>query len=355
MTTDYSVRSDFVIPTIVRDQMYRSWMEKLDVFNAASQGALVLGNDAAATAIGENPYTARFYQLATSVDARLDTTEDEATTPADITALTQATGCSVIQGRTIGPVGVGIDAIVTGKASREAVSMNIGRQFADLQMIALRNNLIAAGVAAIQSADTTDGSTASANIHMLEKWAQTKTASSKVTLTTGYLAQLLYKMGDAAENIKVWVMPSTCYYDLLADQIANFKIDTVAGMAIAEGSARTLGRPVIVADVPALSVDATSSYYDKAYVLGLGAGALQANIRHDTGVMAWDRLETKQPIACARQDYWVEFSVLGMKWVPGSIHSPTDAQLATASNWDEDYKTHKEVPIVMGTFNISAS
>ena len=350
MTTAVGVRSDFVIPTLVQDQQYRTWMENLNVFNAASRGAIVLNNVPAATAIGENVDFARFTQLAQATDARGDTTTTDPTTKANVTALKQSTGVAVNQKRLIGPVAVGVDAIVTGKTTREAVSMNIGQQFAELQMIALRNNGIAAALAATSSIDTP-----TADCHTLAKWTQTKSASAKKTITPAYLLQMLALMGDAAEKILVWVMPSSIYFDLVAEQIANYKIDSVAGWAIAQGSPITLNRPVLVADVGALTTDWTSSYFDKAFVLGLGAGAIQATIKSDSGVVAYDMMDTPQVQAHARQDYWVEWALGGMKWVPGSIHNPTDAQLATAGNWDEDYQTHKECPIIAGTFNISAS
>ncbi len=41
-----------------------------------------------------------------------------------------------------------------------------------------------------------------------------------------------------------------------------------------------------------------------------------------------------------------------MKW-NSATDNPTDAQLATASNWDEDYTDHRQLKIVKGIFNAS--
>ena len=53
-----------------------------------------------------------------------------------------------------------------------------------------------------------------------------------------------------------------------------------------------------------------------------------------------------------REDFDVEYEVYGMKW-NSATDNPTDAQLATASNWDEDYEDHRQWKIVKGIFNAS--
>ncbi len=49
----------------------------------------------------------------------------------------------------------------------------------------------------------------------------------------------------------------------------------------------------------------------------------------------------------------VEYEVYGMKWGVAT-DNPTDAQIATAANWDEDYDDHRQFKIVKGIFNATA-
>ena len=56
-------------------------------------------------------------------------------------------------------------------------------------------------------------------------------------------------------------------------------------------------------------------------------------------------------LAAAGADYLdVEYEAYGMKW-SSATDNPTDAQLATASNWDEDYQDHRQFKVVKGIFN----
>jgi hypothetical protein len=250
---------------------------------------------------------------------------------------------------------VAVTDIQARKAGRtvdmNAAMVNLGQQFADNKILKIRNNLLAAAVAAVDSADTTDGSTASADIHILDV-ARGKTAGAKVTATMAHLNQLLAKMSDAREDIVAFLMPSAIFADLVGDSISNYQFDRVAGVTIYQDVVQAFGRRVLVADAAALTSAQTSGYYTEYAVLGLGVGALTATVVYDQGIEIQRDILKESSMTYVREDFDVDYEVYGMKW-SSATDNPTDAQLATASNWDEDYTDHRQLKVVKGIFNAS--
>ncbi|KPK79011.1 MAG: hypothetical protein AMJ81_13940 [Phycisphaerae bacterium SM23_33] len=342
-----SARSDVVIPEILETEQYRGLAEILDVFNEASGGCIVLASANARQASEGGEYTQwRRFKAMSGLDNRVDT--DNPANTATAVKLEMTAGASVRQTRRLGPVNFSDDAPAAAGMTREAWNANIGRQFAETQFKTIRNNIIAAAVAAVDSADTP-----SADCHVLDV-ARGKTAGAKVAITASQLNLLLGKMADHREDIELLVMPSPVFTDLVGDQIANFKVDRIAGTLLYTDVPAAFGRKVVVADIPALEVAQTSGYYSKYFVLGLGRGALTAEITAD-GPADVDRdLDTESVRNILRKDYWVDYAVRGMQWAPaGATPNPTDAQLATAANWDEDYDDHRDLPVVKLVVNAS--
>ena len=87
-------------------------------------------------------------------------------------------------------------------------------------------------------------------------------------------------------------------------------------------------------------------------VLGLGVGALSATILYDQGIELQRDILKESSMSYVREDFDVEYEVYGMQW-SSATDNPTDAQLATASNWNEDYDDSRELKIVKGIFNAS--
>lgn len=342
-----SARSDVVIPEILETEQYRGLAEILDVFNEASGGCIVLASANARQASEGGEYTQwRRFKAMSSLDNRVDT--DNPANTATAVKLEMTEGASVRQTRRLGPVNFSDDAPAAAGMTPEAWNANIGRQFGETQFKTIRNNSIAAAVAAVDSADTP-----SADCHILDV-ARGKTAGAKVAIAASHLNLLLGKMADHREDIELFVMPSPVFTDLVGDQIANFKVDRIAGTLLYTDVPAAFGRKVVVADIPALEVAQTSGYYTKYFVLGLGRGALTAEITAD-GPAEVDRdLDTESVRNILRKDYWVDFAIGGMQWAPASATpNPTDAQLATAANWDEDYDDHRDVPVVKLVVNAS--
>ena len=351
-TLEYGAPSDMVYQDTLRAEEYRRTVEQVNLFNAASNGAILLESDPARQMAegGDATDTARFKPIDSLISWR---DNDNPGTAVDVAKLEMTGGKLVRQTLGCGPVSVtDIQARKAGKAfDMNGAMVNLGQQFADAKLLHLRNNLIAAAVAAIDSADTTDGSTASADIHILDA-ARGRTAGAKVTATMAQINLLLAKMGDARESIVTFLMPSALFADLVGDSIANYKFDRVAGVTIYSDVVQAFGRTVIVADVPALSAALTSGYHTEYAVLGLGIGALRSTILYDQGIELQRDILKESSVTYVREDFDVEYEAYGMKW-SSATDNPTDAQLATASNWDEEYDDHRQFKIVKGIFNAS--
>jgi len=279
-----------------------------------------------------------------SLIARRD--NDNPGTAVDVKKLEMTGGKLVSQTKGCGPVSV--TDIQARKAGRQfdmnSAMVNLGQQFADNKILTIRNNIIAAAVAAVDSADTP-----TADVHILDV-ARGKVSGAKVTATMSHINLLLAKIGDAREDIVTFVMPSAVFADLVGDSISNYKFDRVAGVTIYQDVVQAFGRTVLVVDALALSEDLTSSYHAEYSVLGLGLGALAARIIYDQGIEIQRDILKQSSMTYVREDFDVEYEVYGMKWNSATAN-PTDAQLATAGNWDEDYDDHRQFKIVKGIFN----
>ena len=347
MTVEYGAASDMVYKDTLRAEEYRRTVEQVNLFNVASSGAILLESDPARQMAegGDFTETARFKPIDSLISRR---DNDNPGNDVDVAKLEMTGGKLVRQTLGCGPVSVtDIQARKAGKSfDMNAAMVNLGQQFADAKLVHIRDNIIAAAMAAVDSADTP-----SADVHILDA-ARGKAAGAKVNATMAQLNLLLAKMGDARESIMTFLMPSAVFADLVGDSIANYKFDRVAGVTIYRDVVQAFGRTVIVADVPALSSDLTSGYYSEYGVLGLGIGALRATILYDQGIELQRDILKESSVTYVREDFDVEYEAYGMKWA-SATDNPTDAQLATASNWDEDYDDHRQFKIVKGIFNAS--
>lgn len=349
----FSARGDVVIPEILTAEKYRRTAEVTDIFNAASRGCILMASRPALQLREGGEYTkpVRFKEIS-GVSNWAD--HDDAASTASAVKLAQTKGVDVRQIQRLGPIEWTDDAVWAGVSTAEEWNTNMGYQFADSQLVKIRNNILAAAVAAVDEADTTDGSTASADIHILDV-DRGKVSGSKVKFSTTYANRLLAKMGDAREKIELLVMRSEVFADLIKDHVANYKIENVAGTTIVTGLPELFNQTIMVVDAAALTSSKTSDYYSEYYVLGLGKGALSATIVLDTAPELERKITTNLPVNFLSSWYTTEYSIKGMKWEPSSTtENPTDAQLATAASWEENYDDHRHFPVVKGIFNAAS-
>lgn len=137
------------------------------------------------------------------------------------------------------------------------------------------------------------------------------------------------KFGDASARIIAQVMTGSMYHKLIGQNLTNAnQLFQFQGVTIVD----ILGKAVIVTDAPALFVAGTP---DKEKVLSLVSGAavvsdgsdLITNVQTANGK---ERIETTM-----QADYTFGLGLKGYTWdTANGGKSPTNAELATGSNWD---------------------
>ena len=321
---------------------WRGLAEKLDVFNASSAGAITLMSDPAFLATNPADYyeDVRFKTIA-SLDARANTAATGTITSLKLETLE---GASVLQDRSLGPVEIADGFWRHTKATPAQVASNLGNQFAQAQLQALRNNAIAIAVGAATNAYSA--------AHYTDNTPGAATGA-RVPFTAAIAEGMLNDMADARDDMLVWVMPSIVFSNLITANLAYTSLDTVAGSVLNKGMAYSfMGLPILVVDAPALTTEMTSSYYTKYGVLLMGAGAVNSRIVFDDPTETDRTITTTSKITTYRGQYGVDFSVQGAKWdITNGSKNPTDATLATATNWDTDGEDHREFPIVLNLVN----
>lgn len=165
----------------------------------------------------------------------------------------------------------------------------------------------------------------------------------------GSLAQLnvaASKFGDSSGNILCWLMHSKTLFDIYGAALTN------ANNLFDFGSVRVVhdgfGRPLIVSDSPAL-FNATPTP-DQYHTCGLTAGAI---IVENNGDFT-DNVETKngtENITSTYQSEWTyNVGIQGFRWdKTNGGPSPTDAALFTATNWDRYATSDKDLAGVLMT------
>ncbi|MFV3289194.1 major capsid protein [Pseudomonas sp. NY11955] len=135
--------------------------------------------------------------------------------------------------------------------------------------------------------------------------------------------------GDASQRLVAQVMNGAMYHKLIGQNLVNAeRLFTFTGVQVVD----ILGKAVIVTDSPALSEAGTP---DKQKVLSLTDGAavvmdgsdLITNIETSNGK---ERIETTM-----QADYTFGLGLKGFTWdTTNGGKSPTNAELATGTNWD---------------------
>ena len=202
------------------------------------------------------------------------------------------------------------------KSPEEALEV-ISRNLSEAIVADQLNTVIAALVAAISN-----------------QAAATNDVSATAGVTYAAINAAHAKFGDASGRLVAQVMNGVTFHDLIGKNLTNaqqlFRAGDVTIVDI-------LGKAVIVTDSPALYTDAvaTPAAPAKQRVLSLADGAgmvmdgsdLITNIETSNGK---GRIETT-----FQADYSFGLALRGYTWdTANGGKSPTDAELATGSNWD---------------------
>jgi hypothetical protein len=302
-------------------------MQNVDAFNEAAQGALVLRTR---ELLGHYEKEAFFDEVVASAISRRDISASGAITA---TKLTQDEFIGVKLNRRNGPFEVSIDSMRKshgggGPEASQRFSRVLGVQTAK----AMPQEMLARALAALEA--KLDGTSA------LEE------DDTAATITTNGLVDAIAKVGDAYGDLALFVMHSKPYFDLVKDQVTN-AIYRANGVAIMEGVPATFGKPVLVTDAAALKeTDGVSTGVDAYSTLLLFPGAAVLDISEPPIAALEGPLTGNEQLFYRWQaEYAYNVKLRGCQWdtTTGGIN-PTNAAVATATNWDTVVADNKLLP-----------
>lgn len=282
--------------------------QMVEKFNANSNGAIRLTTEG----FDGDFYQESFFAAVHSAQRRVDRYAAQGTPSA--TDLTQNTTNAVKVAGGFGPIRFEPSQLTwLQKPTAEGIEV-ASRNFAEALLADQLNTAVACLVAAIanQGADTTVD----------------VSATGEATYGTMNSAHALF--GDASSSIVANVMNGAQFHKLIGQNLTNGAQLFVAGNVQVVD---ILGRPVIVTDAPALFATGTPNVNK---ILGLADGAaivfdggdVVSNIDTSNGKT---RIETTMQV-----DYSFGVKLKGYSWdIVNGGKSPTDAELATGTNWDK--------------------
>ena len=307
--SDMVVFNQYFMPAI-----YETLAQDIEKFNAASGGAIRL---TAAGNVGDYLQES-FYDALHGAQRRVD--RYAANGAASSTALSQTQKTMVKVAGGFGPILFEPGQMTwLQKPTAEAIDV-ISRQFSEAMMQDMLNTTIAAGVAAIENnANTTNDVSGGASVDY-------RAINDAHAL-----------FGDRSGNIVCDVMRGSMFHKLIDLNLTNterlFESDGVTVVGI-------LNKLIVVTDAPAL-LDTTPTP-DQDKVLSLVQGGLEVR---DPGnpIVNIETTNGKERIETTMQaDYDFTIGVKGYTWdETNGGKSPTDAEIATGTNWDKVVSSDK--------------
>ncbi|WP_330113918.1 major capsid protein [Pseudomonas sp. JS3066] len=296
------VFNDFIMPATLEtlDQM-------LVAFNEASAGSIVLSPDGFTGDFLQES----FFQTLAAAQRRVDRyAANGAATPTDLTELKNS---SVKIAGGFGPVRYEPSQMTWLERPTVQGIEVASRAFAEILLKDQLNTAIAALVAAITAQATA-----------------TNDVSATLGITQAALNNAHAKFGDASQTLVAQVMQGTTYHKLIGQALANAQQLFVAGNVLVVD---ILGKRTVVTDAPALLQAGTPN---KEIILSLVSGAALVSNSRDviSNVQTTNgnqRIETTIQV-----DYSFALGLKGYTWdQTNGGKSPTDAEIATGTNWDK--------------------
>ena len=303
------VFNQYLMPVLA--EMYPQEIQK---FNAASNGAIVLQS----AGFDGDFFRESFYTALHSAQRRVDRYAAQAAAAA--TDLTQAQQSMVKVAGGFGPIRYEPSQMTwLNKPTQEGIEV-AARMFTEALLADQLNTAIASAAAAI------------GNVAGL---TNDVSATGKITHSVLNSTDALF--GDMSQALVARIMTGLQFHTLIGENLANakqlFNSDTVRVVDI-------LGKAIVVTDAPALRVAGTPN---KQKVLTLVAGGVRVS---DSGDLITN-IETKNGQTrietTMQSDYTFGLGIKGFTWdETNGGKSPTDAELATGTNWDKVKTSVKE-------------
>ncbi len=296
------VFNDFIMPATLEslDQMTAA-------FNAASNGAIIVS----AEGFTGDFLQESFFQTLAAAQRRVDRYAANGAAP--ITDLTELKNSSVKVAGGFGPIRYEPSQMTWLQRPTVQGIEVASRAFAEILLKDQLNTAIAALVAAI---------TAQASA--------VNDVSATLGITQAALNNAHAKFGDSSQSLVAQVMQGTTWHKLVGQAIANSTNLFVAGNVRVVD---ILGKITVVTDAPALMQAGTPN---KEIILSLVSGAALVHDSRDQ-VSNVDTVNGKERIETTIQvDYTFGLGLKGYTWdTTAGGKSPTDAELATGTNWDK--------------------
>jgi len=288
--------------------------QQVDLFNAASQGGIVLRT---APIVGDFSDSA-YWGVIDGLVRRRNAYGSGAVSPKSLAHLVD-TLVKVAAGTP--PVEVDPSQFEWIKRNPEEGGAVYGQQLAKATLADMLNTALMCYVAAL---------TGEADVYLDVSAADTTFA----TLLTGSAL-----FGDRSNDMRTWVMHSKSMFDIFGVALANSTgLFTFGTVNVRQDG---FGRPFVITDSPSLINTAPNP--DKHYIAGLTAGAIEVTQNDDffQNVETTNRTEN---IGRTIQSEWsYNMGIKGYSWDKTSGgKSPNDAALATADNWDRVSTSHKD-------------
>lgn len=300
------VFSEYIMPATIE-----TLGQMVDKFNAASRGAIRL----TMTGFTGDFLQESFFAAVHSAQRRVDRYATNGT--ASVTDLSELKRSAVKVAGGFGPIRYEPSQLTwLNRPTAQGIEV-ASRNFAEAMLKDQLNTAIAALVAAIenQSTATYNGLTPSPDLGI-----------SYATINQSHA-----KFGDASGNLVAEVMTGSVFHKLIGQNLANAaQLFNAGNVTVVD----VLNKSVIVTDAPALYQTASPVSKEKVLSLVDGAavvfdgGDVISNIQTNNGA---ERIVTTMQV-----DYTFGLGLKGYTWdETNGGKSPTDAELATGSNWDK--------------------
>jgi hypothetical protein len=289
--------------------------QMVDKFNAASNGAISLTTQGFDGDFLQESFFAAIHSAQRRVDRYANIAD------ASATDLTQLKHSSVKVAGGFGPIRFEPSQLTwLQKPTTEGIEV-ASRNFAEAMMRDQLNTAIAALAAAIRQQGAATTVTVADNV------------DSPVTYSAINQSHALF--GDHSSDLVAEVMTGTMYHRLIGQNLTNSnRLFVSQGVTVVD----ILGKAVIVTDAPSLTIPAVvdPAAVARDVVLSLATGAavvfdggdVISNIETTNGKT---RIETTMQV-----DYTFGLGLKGYAWDEANGgKSPTDAELATGTNWDK--------------------
>ena len=303
-----------------RGAMQDKLAQNIELFNSATNNAIVLRSVSNA---GDYTDEAHFARIAGLVRRR-DAYGSGAVSAVDVSQLLK-TSVKVAAGTP--PVNIDPSDYRWIQMSPDAAGIHYGEQLAEEMLQDMLNAAISSNVAAIGSVAglNYDGTAATASLPSLNQGAG--------------------KMMDRQGDIVAWVMHSKSLTDIYGTSLANSeRLFNIGNVKVMDDG---FGRPLVMTDAPDLTFNDGVQKYRQ---LGLVQNAI---VVEDNGDFDQNTLTTNGTENLARtiQSEWTfNLGQKGFTWDKANGgKSPTDAELATATNWDSSAANLKDQAGVMVT------